>query len=156
MPDMQILIRLVFALAFGAAIGLERRWHGHIAGPHTNALVAFGTALFVAAGQDLGGDGAARALAQVATGIGFLAGGVILRDGLKVQGLNTAGTIWCTAAIGGFTGLGNLVQAAGATVLLVVANAGLHWLERRFDIIRPQHQDDPEILQPTSERTIEP
>jgi putative Mg2+ transporter-C (MgtC) family protein len=132
MPDITILGYLILALLFGAAIGLERRWRGHVAGPHTNALVAFGAALFVAAAHDLSPDAAARVLAQVATGIGFLAGGVILRAGFRVHGLNTAATIWCSAAIGCFTGLGNIALGALATLLLVLANSILHWLE--FDV----------------------
>ena len=97
MTDFDILLRLFLALMLGGVIGLERRWRGHAAGAHTNALVACGAAMFVVAGQDLGGEGAGRALSQVATGIGFLAGGVILRDGLRVRGLNTAASVWCVS-----------------------------------------------------------
>jgi putative Mg2+ transporter-C (MgtC) family protein len=138
MPDTTILLRLFLAIIFGASIGVERRWQGQAAGPHTNALVAFGAALFVMAGQDIGGDGAARTLAQVATGVGFLAGGVILRNGLQVQGLNTAATIWCAAAVGCFTGSGDLVLAVGATALIVIANSVLHWVEHSFDAMKPE------------------
>ena len=106
MIDSDILLRLFLALLFGGAVGFERRWRGHVAGPHTDGMVAFGAALFVMAGAAIGGDGAARVLAQVATGIGFLAGGVILRDGFRVQGLNTAATVWCVAAVGSITALG--------------------------------------------------
>jgi putative Mg2+ transporter-C (MgtC) family protein len=132
MLDLDILPRLFLAMLLGGAIGFERRWRGHAAGPHTNALVAFGAALFVATGQDLGGDAAARSLAQVATGIGFLAGGVILRDGLRVRGLNTAATIWCVAGVGCLAGFGKLPLAAGATLLIVLGNSLFHYLERRI------------------------
>lgn len=141
MSDTTILLRLFLALVFGGLIGFERRWQGHVAGPHTNGLVAFGAALFVLAGQGLGGEGAARVLAQVATGVGFLAGGVILREGFKVQGLNTAATIWCAAAVGSFTGLGDLGYAAGATLLLILGNSFFHWLEHRFDVMQPRPED---------------
>ena len=108
MPDQDILLRLILALLCGGVIGFERRWRGHVAGPHTDGMVAFGAALFVIAGQVLAGDAAARVLAQVATGIGFLAGGVILRDGLRIRGLNTAATVWCVAAVGSIVGLGHI------------------------------------------------
>ncbi len=129
MSDQDILLRLLLALVLGGALGLERRWRGHEAGPHTNALVATGAALFVIAGLTLGGDAGARILAQVAAGIGFLAGGVILRDGLHVRGLNTAGTVWCVAALGCFVGLGRLLLATEATVMLVLANSVFHLIE---------------------------
>ncbi|MGB8313176.1 MAG: MgtC/SapB family protein [Aestuariivirga sp.] len=144
MPDIEILLRLSLALVFGGLIGFERRWRGHVAGPHTNSLVTFGAALFVVAGQGLAGEGAARVLAQVATGIGFLAGGVILREGFRVQGLNTAATIWCTAAIGCFTGLGNLLLAAGATLLVVAGNSFFHWVEYRFNFPQSGPEDHPD------------
>jgi putative Mg2+ transporter-C (MgtC) family protein len=66
-PDIALL---ALALILGGAIGFERRWHGHAAGPHTNALVAFGAALFVMMGHELGPDATGRITAQVATGIG--------------------------------------------------------------------------------------
>src|SRR5258708_7101086 len=53
MSDYSDILRLALALALGGAIGFERRWHGHAAGPHTNALVAFAAALFVMIGFDL-------------------------------------------------------------------------------------------------------
>ncbi len=129
MNDQDILLRLLLALVLGGAIGLERRWRGHEAGPHTNALVATGAALFVIIGNQVGGDAGARVLAQVAAGIGFLAGGVILRDGLHVRGLNTAGTVWCVAALGCLVGLGKMFLATEATALIVLANSIFHVIE---------------------------
>ena len=146
MIDSDILLRLFLALLFGGVIGFERRWRGHVAGPHTDGMVAFGAALFVVAGQVLGGDGAARVLAQVATGIGFLAGGVILRDGFRIRGLNTAATIWCVAAVGSITGLGRFVLAAEITVMVIIGNSVFHWLEHRIELVRklPEDIDDTE------------
>ena len=142
MADWDILLRFFLALAFGGAIGLERRWHGHVAGPHTNALVAAGAALFVVAGLQLAGNAATPVLAQVATGIGFLAGGVILRDGMRVRGLNTAATIWGVAAIGCFVGLGRLLLAAEASALIIFANAFFHILENRIPRLRDIDSDE--------------
>ena len=132
MADFDILFRLFLALALGGAIGFERRWRGHEAGPHTNALVAMGSAFFIIVGVQLGGDASARVLAQVATGIGFLAGGVILRDGFRVRGLNTAATVWCVAALGCFIGFGHLTLAGEVTVLFILANSLFHFIEHDF------------------------
>jgi len=128
--------RLALALLLGGVIGFERRWQGHAAGPHTNALVAFGAALFVLIGKELSPDSTGRIVSQVATGIGFLAGGVILRDGLRVRGLNTAGTIWCVAAIGAFVGLGHVWLAVAAAGLIVIANVIFHLIEHRVPRLR--------------------
>lgn len=140
MSDLDILLRLAVALLLGGSIGFERRWRGHDAGPHAVALVATGAALFVLSGIELGGDASQRVLAQVATGIGFLAGGVILRDGLHVRGLNTAATIWCVAAVGCITGLGRMMMAFELTVLLIVANSFFHVLEHRMKRIAEDDQ----------------
>lgn len=129
LPD---VARLALALLLGGAIGFERRWHGHAAGPHSNALVAFGAALFVLIGRDLSGDSTARIAAQVATGIGFLSGGVILRHGMSVRGLNTAATIWCVAALGCFVGLHYVWLPVAGTALLLAANLFFHILEHKL------------------------
>ena len=143
MNDQDILLRLLVALVLGGAIGLERRWRGHEAGPHTNALVATGAALFVIAAMELGGDAGQRVLAQVAAGVGFLAGGVILRDGLHVRGLNTAGTVWCVAALGCLVGVGRLLLAAEATVVILIANSAFHWLEHNVKPLAEEEEIDP-------------
>ena len=143
MSDQDILLRLLLALALGGAIGLERRWRGHEAGPHMNALVATGAALFVISGLELGGDAGQRVLAQVAAGVGFLAGGVILRDGLRVRGLNTAGTVWCVAALGCFVGLGRMMLAIEATAILVIANSVFHLIEHNVTRLDDDEQIDP-------------
>jgi putative Mg2+ transporter-C (MgtC) family protein len=146
MSDQEILLRLLLALVLGGAIGLERRWRGHEAGPHTNALVATGAALFVIIGSEMSGDAGGRVLAQVATGIGFLAGGVILRDGLHVRGLNTAGTVWCVAALGCLVGLGKMFLAAEATVLLIGANSIFHLIEHNVKRLDDGDDDEMNIL----------
>lgn len=92
-------LRVVLALIFGSLIGAERQMRQRMAGLRTNALVATGACLFVAVAE-ISGDsqGSARIAAQVVSGIGFLGAGVIIREGLNVRGLNTAATLWCSAA----------------------------------------------------------
>jgi putative Mg2+ transporter-C (MgtC) family protein len=60
--------------------------------------------------------------AQVVSGIGFLGAGLIFREGLSVRGLNTAATLWCSAAIGVLAGAGYLLYAAVATGFVVFVN----------------------------------
>lgn len=115
--------RLLAALALGAAIGVERQWRQRLAGLQTNALVALGAAGFVAFSQMLTGDASpSRMAAQVVSGIGFLGAGVIFKDGFGVRGLNTAATLWCSAAVGVMCGAGFLPHAALLALLVVAVN----------------------------------
>jgi putative Mg2+ transporter-C (MgtC) family protein len=83
-------------------IGAERQWRQRMAGLRTNALVAAGAAMFVmlTALTARAADDSFRIAGQVVSGIGFLGAGVILRNGLSITGLNTAATLWCSAAMG--------------------------------------------------------
>src|SRR5271155_3938385 len=115
-------LRLLSALLLGALVGLERQWRQRMAGTRTNALVAAGAAAFVMCGLLIANDSSAqgRIVSYVVSGVGFLGAGVIFKDGANVRGLNTAATIWCSAAIGALTGLGSLNLAlvlAGAVLL---------------------------------------
>lgn len=123
MTPYEILIRLGTAVVLGALIGLERQWRQRMAGLRTNALVSTGAACFlVFAALMPGDDSRARVAAQVVSGIGFLGAGVILREGLNVRGLNTAATLWCSAAVGTLAGGGLLWQASLASGVVVLAN----------------------------------
>lgn len=86
----------------GGAVGLERQWRQRMARTRTNALVAGGAAAFVMCGLLLSNDpsGLGRIVSYVVSGAGFLGAGVIFKDGNNVRGLNTAATVWCSAAIG--------------------------------------------------------
>jgi putative Mg2+ transporter-C (MgtC) family protein len=118
-------LRLVVALVLGAAVGLERQWRKRLAGLRTNALVSIGAALFVMVGpMGLTGD-PTRIAAQVVSGIGFLAGGVIFREGLSVRGLNTAATIWAVAAVGTLAGFGFYGPAVCGAAVIVAVNVVL-------------------------------
>jgi putative Mg2+ transporter-C (MgtC) family protein len=118
--------RLAVATGLGLAIGFERQWRQRTAGLHTITLVAVGAALFTALPELLGSSDLMRVAAQVVTGVGFLAGGVILREGFNVKGLVTAATLWSTAAVGALAGTGLELQATvGAAVILMVNLFGL-------------------------------
>jgi len=116
-------LRLAVAFLLGSAIGAERQWHQKMAGLRTNVLVAVGAASFVTF-SDLAVKGVdpTRVAAQVVSGIGFLGAGVIMRDGFNVHGLNTAATLWCSAAVGSLAGAGYLQEGAVGSVFIVLAN----------------------------------
>jgi putative Mg2+ transporter-C (MgtC) family protein len=122
LPAVASFERLGVALLLGFIIGMEREWRQGMAGLHTVTLVAVGAALYTMLPVLLGTPGdPTRVAAQVVSGIGFLAGGVILREGLTLRGLITAATLWATAAVGVLAGNGFFDQAAvGAIVVLGV------------------------------------
>lgn len=124
------------AFTLGTLIGLERQWRQRSAGLRTNVLVAMGAAAFADLGfRLLGAEGATRIIAYVISGIGFLGAGVILKDGTNIRGLNTAATLWCSAAVG--TLAGSLMPAEAATLagFVLAGNTLLrplvNWINRR-------------------------
>jgi putative Mg2+ transporter-C (MgtC) family protein len=119
----QAAINLVVAVALGAIVGFERQWRNRLAGPRTNTLASLGAASFVVFEALFPGESSpTRVAAQLVSGIGFLGAGVIFRDGLNVRGLNTAATLWCSAAIGVLAGAGYVAHAAIATAFVVFVN----------------------------------
>ncbi|HEV3141952.1 MAG TPA: MgtC/SapB family protein, partial [Vicinamibacterales bacterium] len=122
-----------------------------MAGLRTNALVSTGAALFVMISPlDPSGD-ATRVAAQVVSGIGFLAGAVIFREGLSVRGLNTAATLWATAAVGTLAGLGHLEQATIGAAAILAANVLLRPIARRINL---QPVDDTEVVSTYEVRAV--
>jgi putative Mg2+ transporter-C (MgtC) family protein len=123
------------ALVMGVAIGLERQIHQHVAGLRTNALVCVGAALFVSLSRLMGDhDSPTRIASYIVSGIGFLGGGVILRDGLTVKGMNTAATLWCTAAVGTLAGAGFPLHSLIGTLTVLGLHVGLRPLARLIDV----------------------
>jgi len=120
---LELLIRLGSALLLGAVIGAERQWRQRTAGLRTYSLVSIGAALFVllAALTGIREEGT-RIAAQVISGVGFLGAGVLMRTGLTVHGLNTASTIWCSAAVGVLAGSGFYAAAFLGTIFVLIIN----------------------------------
>jgi putative Mg2+ transporter-C (MgtC) family protein len=119
MSVFEFAIRLLAALLLGAAVGVERQWRQKNAGLRTNTLVSLGVAAFVLLSIEIGGDATGRIASYVVSGIGFLGAGVIMKDGLNVHGLNTAATIWCSAAVGALSGLGLYPQASVVALAII-------------------------------------
>jgi putative Mg2+ transporter-C (MgtC) family protein len=123
MTTTELILRIVVALVLGALIGAERQWRQRLAGLRTNTLVCVGSMLFVSLSMMVPGEvSPTRVAAQVVSGIGFLGAGVIFKEGLSVRGLNTAATLWCSAAVGALAGSGYLVAAGLGTAAVLGAN----------------------------------
>lgn len=117
----RVIIRLIAAAVLGAVVGIQRERAGKPAGLRTHMLVSLGAALFVIACLEFGmsaGD-LSRVIQGLATGIGFIGGGAILKltDEREITGLTTAAGIWLTAAVGVAVGLGRWGSAALAVIL---------------------------------------
>ena len=129
-------LALGVAFVLGTLIGAERQYRQRNAGLRTNALVALGAAAFVDLGMALNDRiGGARTLAYVISGIGFLGTSVIMKEGLHVRGLNTAATLWCSAAVGGCSGTGHPAEAALLTAFVLAGNTFLRPLVKLIDRI---------------------
>lgn len=127
-------LRILTALILGMAIGLERQFRQHPAGLRTNALVCVGAALFVSLTNLMGDSGSPTRIASyIVSGVGFLGGGVILREGLNVKGMATAATLWCSAAIGTLSGAGYPLHALIGTLTVLFLHIGMRPIARAID-----------------------
>ncbi|QIS20517.1 MgtC/SapB family protein [Nocardia terpenica] len=136
MTTVDMLIRLAAGVGCGVVIGLERQYRARMAGLRTNTLVATGATLFVLlSAHGFHGSDAdpTRVAAQIVSGIGFLGAGVIMREGFSVRGLNTAATLWCSAAVGALAGAGMYSTAVAGTLAVVAVNIALRWAGRAVD-----------------------
>ena len=134
-------IRLGIAVVLGGAIGWNREQHHRSAGLRTHMLVSLGAAIFVLLPLQMndkaGLDGLTRVVQGVATGIGFLGAGEILKVSrkageVKITGLTSAASLWVTAAIGMVAGCG-LWQLGGlATGLTLLILGGMKMFEDWF------------------------
>ena len=116
-------LALSVAFVLGTLIGLERQYRQRTAGLRTNVLVAIGAAAFADMGMRLlGPEGATRIISYIVSGIGFLGAGVIMKEGTHIRGLNTAATLWGSAAVGALAGAGMPGEAAILTVFVLAGN----------------------------------
>lgn len=139
MSTTEFFTRLVIALFAGLIIGFERQWHHKETGLKTNMLVATGAAAFVLLSIKVAASqpniDVTRITAQVVMGVGFLGAGVIFREGPNVHGLNSAATIWCSAAIGCIAASGYFAETLICTFLVTIVNTVLepieNWMRER-------------------------
>ncbi len=150
LPDadrlIRVTLRLLTALLLGAVIGSQRERAGKPAGLRTHMLVAMGSALFVLIPAEFGisEEGLTRVLQGLASGIGFIGGGAILKltDEHQVKGLTTAAGIWLTAAVGAAAGLGRLGLAILSMALAWITLALLGQIECRIETFRRARRNE--------------
>jgi len=117
------LLSLFSAFVLAGLIGAERQYRQRSGGLRTNVLVAVGAATFVDIGMHLNGNaGATQIIAYVVSGVGFLGAGVIMKEGGNVWGLNTAATLWCSAAVGACAGADLPIEAVALTAFVLAGN----------------------------------
>jgi len=122
-PFLDTVVSLTAAFVLGMLIGAERQYRQRTAGLRTTVLVALGAAAFVDLGMRLEGSaGAIRVIAYVVSGIGFLGAGVIMKEGMNVRGLNTAATLWGSAAVGACAGADMIAEAALVATFVIFGN----------------------------------
>ncbi|OZI75214.1 MgtC/SapB family protein [Bordetella genomosp. 12] len=144
LPLANTLISLATAFVLGALIGFERQVRQRTAGLRTNVLVSVGAAIFVDLAFRIGGpDGGARVISYVVSGVGFLGAGAIMREGGSIRGLNTAATLWGSAAIGACAGASMMLEAVAAALFVLAANTLLRpvvsYVNRQP--VEPQHTE---------------
>lgn len=148
MINIDFIIRVSAAVAFGFCVGLERELTNKYAGLRTHIMVALGACIFtlisiygfptfasgdnVIINQATGVRDTARVAAQVVTGIGFIGAGTVLRNGPIVLGLTTASTLWIAASIGMACGAGMYDIAFAGTALAISTLVIIRIFERNI------------------------
>ena len=127
---LDVLAKLAVAYVLALPVAWDRERQGRSAGLRTFPLVATASTAFALLARVEFGESPeaqARVVEGLITGIGFIGGGAILRQGENVQGTSTAASIWATAAIGAATAYGRYEIAL---VLSAIIFATLRLLTR--------------------------
>ena len=135
MSYIEFTLRILLSLVLGFAIGLERQSTGHVAGIRINVLICMGTCFFTLFPMFYGSDQVFRVGSSIISGVGFLCSGVIFKENGSVRGMNTAATLWCTAAIGVLSSTDNHGLAIIATMILILSNLSLRPLAKKISPI---------------------
>lgn len=139
MDPIDVLAKLVIAAICGGIVGWQREARDRPAGLRTHMLVCLGATVYGLASQLFAGPGSdpSRVAAQVATGMGFLGAGTIIRHGNIVRGLTTAASLWAVAAIGICVAIGgDALWVASIATLIVLATLTVF---RRIELIFVPH-----------------
>jgi putative Mg2+ transporter-C (MgtC) family protein len=144
----RIVIRLLVAMLLGGIVGFQREHTGKPAGLRTHMLVAMGAALFVLASAETGmtSTDVSRVIQGLATGIGFIGAGAILKLSVEreIRGLTTAAGLWMTAAMGVAAGLGRIGMALLSAFLTWFVLSVVGKFEHRISAAQTARDDVPE------------
>lgn len=128
--------RLAASLLCALVLGIERKTRQHTVGMRTLILIGLSSTLLCLLSTHLVGEGNAgdptRVAAGVVTGIGFLGGGAIMRQGLNIRGLTSAAVIWTVAALGLVCGAGLFVPAIMVLAISLVSLVALEHTEGHY------------------------
>lgn len=132
--DLEVVIRFLLALLWGAIVGAEREYRGKAAGFRTTIMISMGACFFTMMSIAIGGTGNPdRIASNIVTGIGFLGAVVIFRGENRINGITTAATIWAVAAVGMGIGGGYYFAAGCASMLILFILVVLPYLQRLID-----------------------
>ena len=141
MEHYYFLLRLSICFILSFLIGLERELKRNSAGLRTNIIVCIGTFLFVSASFNSYNDDMMRIPAQIISGIGFIGAGIISISNNKMEGINTAATLWCVAAIGILTGLKLIFEACIGTFAIIFTNIFIRKFKKKIPLDRYSNDD---------------
>ncbi len=140
----EMVARIATGAALGGIIGFERDIHGRQVGLRTHLLVAMASSTFMIVSshfvpfqnydpsQVVEAD-VSRIASSVVSGIGFLAGGTILKTGATIQGLTTAAGLWLVTAIGLAAGAGMYVEGVSVTIMGLIGLTFFRLFEDKDD-----------------------
>lgn len=135
LPDkrqfIQLVLRLLVSAAIAGLIGYQRQTSGKAAGLRTHILVSLGATILVSGVMFAGfaSDAMSRVIQGIITGIGFIGAGTILKQHHDIKGLTTSAGLWATCAIGIVVGLGHLVVAVVAAVVVYLVLTVVKWID---------------------------
>ncbi len=130
------LLRILVSVILGALLGVEREYRGKAAGIKTIAMISLGACIFTLVSQKISANSPDRIAANIVTGVGFLGGGVIFKEGFNVTGLTTAASIWISAAIGMAVGHRDYVVAFSALGLSIFVLSTFEYLRDVIEFFR--------------------
>jgi putative Mg2+ transporter-C (MgtC) family protein len=141
------VLRIGVAMLLGGALGFEREWKGHWAGLRTHMMVSICFAILDISGLEAAGEqreAVTRVIQGIASGIGFLGAGTILKLDKKqeVKGLTTASSIWLAAALGTTAGLAQYGLAIAAAIISLFVMGVLGPLEKFFERRQAQYRKE--------------
>jgi len=148
------VIRIALSLMLGFAIGLERQLTGHTAGIRINVLICMGAGFFTLFPLLFESEQTFWVAAAIIQGVGFLRSGVIFKESASVRGMNTAETLWCTAAVGVLASSGMYLMAITVAGILILSNLILRPLARKINLLlqRKNRKGNTAFLSPVKKR----
>jgi putative Mg2+ transporter-C (MgtC) family protein len=129
------LPKVLIATICGSIVGYDREIRGKVAGLRTNILICVGSTIFTIVSlilaQETHSD-PTRILSTIVTGIGFLGGGVIMRNDDRIVGMTTAAFIWVVSALGILCGMGSTITPVVLTIGLMIIARLFEKVERKI------------------------